>query len=146
MTESGDAGVAAAVVAFAGMRGPIDEFNAVPAWVLESNEASDVPRRGLALGAAPDSMPKPLQLGCRRIAVILAADLKSDRLIGGVFLEIAERMLAGIGLETTLPIAMLGNFPAEIVDRKPRGPLDITRSEPDITHIQQADHASLLPR
>jgi hypothetical protein len=57
MAESGDAGVAAAVVALSRTLRPVDEFNAVTAGVLEGNEAFDVTRRRLAFGVAADGIP-----------------------------------------------------------------------------------------
>src|SRR5450631_1294356 len=143
MAKSSDAGVAAAVIPLSGMLRPVDEFNAVTAWVLEGNEAFDVTRRRLAFGAATDGMPEPLQLGRCHVQIILVADLKSDGLIGGITFEVTERMLARVGLEADRPLAMLGNLQAEIVDRKTRCSSQITGSEPDIAHIQQADHGSL---
>src|SRR5450631_857561 len=143
MAEAGDAGVAATVVALSGTLGPVDELNAVTAGILEGNEAFDVTRRRLAFGAAADGISKPLQLGRSHVQVIAVPDLKSNRLIGGIALEVAERLLTHVRLETDRPFAMLGNFQAEIVDRKPRGPFQILGSEPDIAHIQQADHRSL---
>jgi len=41
---------------------------------------------------------------------LACANLERDRLIGGITLEIAERMLAGVGFETNRRLSVLGNF------------------------------------
>src|ERR1700752_1486728 len=99
MTKACNPGISASTVAFSGMRGPIDEFNSVTAGIPECNKALDAAGCGLVFGTTPDGMAKPLQLGRSRIKVVLAAYLKRDRLLGRVPLEIAKRLLTGVGLE-----------------------------------------------
>src|SRR5579859_4216912 len=143
MAESGDAGVAVTVVTLSGTLGPVDEFNAVTTGVLEGNKALDVACCGLAFGAAADGISEPLQFGRSHVQVIPVPDFKSDRLIGGIAFEVAERLLTRVRFETDSSFAMLGNFQAEIVDRKPCCFFQILGSEPDIAHVQQVDHKSL---
>jgi len=84
MTEAGNPGVAACAVALAGMRGPIDQFNAVTAGILEGNKALDVACCGLAFVPFLNGMANSLQFGCRRLQVLPVANLERDRLIAGL--------------------------------------------------------------
>ena len=71
---------------------------------------------------------------------VAIGDLEPGRLVRRVAFEIAQRVLARVGLEVDRAARALGRLKAEIVGGKPGRAFEVARSQAHIADILQVDH------
>src|SRR5262249_31475822 len=69
------------------------------------------------------------------------ADLECHRLLARVAIEVAQRVLALVGLEVDRVLRGFAHFEAEHVGGETRRPFEVARTEPDETNALQVDHS-----
>src|SRR5262249_967475 len=144
MTKVGDAGVARAMVAHAAVGGPPHQLDPVAARVVEGDELAHFARLRLARRAGAHRVAEPFEFAGRRGQRRARGDLEGDGLLARVALEVAQRVLALVGLEIDRAFGDLADLEAEHVGGKAGRALDVARAKPHIADALQVDHGRRL--
>ena len=94
MAESGDAGIAFAVVALAAGGGPPHQLDVVARGILEGDEVPHMTQFRVCRGTQSDMMAEPLKLRSGSLQIRALGNLERRGLIGRGAIEIAQRVLA----------------------------------------------------
>jgi hypothetical protein len=133
------------VIAPAVIGGPPDQLDLVASRILEADEAPHSAQLGFLRRAQADLMAEPIELRGRRLQVRTLGHFERGGLVHRRAGEVAERVLALIGLEIERVLRAVRDFEAEIIRGKARGAVEIRGAEADVAEVLQLDHAGNLP-
>ena len=110
MAEASDARVARSMVAHAAPGRPPNQFDSVSAWIVEGDELAHLARLGLTRGTRVNCVSEPLQLIRRGRQDCARGNLEGDRLVARIALDVAQGVLALVGLEIDRAFASIGRL------------------------------------
>src|SRR5262245_27722617 len=140
VTETGDAGIARAVVAGAADGGAPSDLDAVAGGIGEANELAHHAHIGLFACADMHVVAKLLQFDRRLVEIVLVRDLETSDLNPRIAVEVAQRVLALVGLEVTGVPSPRTDLQPKDACCEPRRSLEIARTEPHVADLLQLDH------
>ena len=127
VAEAGDPGVPFAVIAPAAVGGPPHQLDLVAGRILEGDEAPHLAQIGFLRRTQADMMAEPIKLRGCRLQIRALGHFERGGLIGRRTGEVAQRVLALVGLEIHRVLRMVRDFEAEIIRGEPGGAVEIAR-------------------
>ena len=90
-------------------------------------------------------MAEAIELGRRHVELCAFGDLEGGGLVGRRTVEVAQRVLALVGLEINRTLRMVRDFQAQIVGGEFGRAVEIRGAEPHVADVLQLDHGGNLP-
>jgi len=128
VAKAGDAGVARAVVAHHAVRGAPYQLDAVAARVVEGDELAHLACLGFPRRADVNRVAEPLQFAGGGRERGARADLEGHRLVARIALDVAQRMLALVGLEIDRVLGDFADFETEHVGGETGRAFEVARA------------------
>src|SRR6266446_7016309 len=144
MAEARDTGIARPVVAAAVVGGTHHQLDSVAARVGERDELADFSALRFGGRAGVHRVSASLELYCGARELVRGSNLEGGRLIGGIALEIAQRVRALVGFEVEGVFGAFGDLEAEEIGGKDFGGFKVAGPEADVGDRLQIDHRALL--
>ncbi len=144
VAEPGDPGVALAVISLSAIGGPPHQLDAVAGRIVEGDEALHLTQFSFFRRAQPNGVTEAVKLRGGRLQVRPLGHLEGGGLIAGRAGEVAQRMIALVGLEVDRVVRTIRHFEAQVIRREGDGAVEICGAEADIRDVLQLDHVERL--
>jgi hypothetical protein len=144
--EAGNARIDAGNVARAAVIWRHDELDAVAGQIVKMDERVHPSLLALVGGAACDPHAALLEKRGGMVEFRRIAQLEAGGVIGGIAIEIDQRMVAGVAAEVVRAAFLAGPFETHHLAREAAGADQVAGTEADVADVEQVDHGASVGR